>query len=248
MELLACLIRGGKFRAGDGPSIYLEDLAAIHASPPCQAYTSLRWLHPHKEYPDLLAPTRKMLIETGKPWVIENVPGAPVHHSITLCGNMFSLRVYRHRLFETPFMIWQPEHKRHRILAGAKGTKGGRGRKAHYLAGGNVTVCGNVGSYVGPGMGIDWMTGKELSQAIPPAYCHFIGKQPMRFFEEPKEEPIAAQLAYSEKIKREIMEKKRLKEIAELTKFPRLSLDDFEAWKAVFADAGEELAMPSEGE
>ena len=28
-------------------------------------------------------------------------------------------------------------------------------------------------------MGIDWMTWKELTQAIPPAYTEFIGKQLM---------------------------------------------------------------------
>lgn len=171
-DALECLLEPANYANG------LYD--AVHASPPCQAYTTLRALHPKKEYPDLLAPTRALLIKCGLPWVIENVPGSPVHHSITLCGNMFGLRVYRHRLFETPFMIWQPEHKRHKILAGKKGTKGGRQRKAHYMAGGNVTICGDVGSYAGPAMGIDWMMGKELSQAIPPAYTEYIGKQLMR--------------------------------------------------------------------
>jgi DNA (cytosine-5)-methyltransferase 1 len=27
------------------------------------------------------------------------------------------------------------------------------------------------------GMGIDWMTGKELAESIPPAYTHYIGEQ-----------------------------------------------------------------------
>lgn len=150
---------------------------AIHASPPCQAYTTLRALQPDKEYPDLLAATRTALEASGKPWVIENVPGSPLHHGVMLCGGMFGLRVYRHRWFETPFLIMQPEHPRHRVLAGAKGTKGGRGRKAHYLAGGHVTVAGNVGTYCGGAMGIDWMTGDGLSQAIPPAYTRWIGQR-----------------------------------------------------------------------
>ena len=146
----------------------------IHASPPCQAYTPLCALYPEKEYPDLLAITRRALQATGRLWAIENVMGAPVHSGIKLCGTMFNLRVYRHRWFETPFMVMQPHHPKH-----LKRTGSGHGqtqRKAHYLAGNFVTITGNVGSYCGPAMGIDWMTGGELSQAIPPAYTEYIGR------------------------------------------------------------------------
>ncbi len=73
--------------------------------------------------------------------------------------------------------MFQPEHPRHLVRAGAPGTKGGKCRKAHYLSGGFVTVVGDVGRYAGEAMGIDWMTGAELSQAIPPAYTEFIGRQ-----------------------------------------------------------------------
>ena len=42
-----------------------------------------------------------------------------------------------------------------------------------------MTVCGN--DYLAAegriAMGIDWMTKAELSQAIPPAYTEWIGKQ-----------------------------------------------------------------------
>lgn len=152
-----------------------REFAAIHASPPCQSYTSLRAMHPERDYPDLLAATRDALRAAGRPWAIENVIGAPIHSGIFLCGTMFDLRVYRHRWFETPFLLMQPHHPPHLIKAG--GHKSQRQRKAHYLAGGFVTITGNVGSYCGPAMGIDWMTGEELSQAIPPAYTRFIGTQ-----------------------------------------------------------------------
>jgi DNA (cytosine-5)-methyltransferase 1 len=148
---------------------------AIAASPPCQAYTPLRARHAHKDYPDLVAITRAALLAAGKPYVIENVPGAPLHDYITLCGTMFGLRVYRHRRFESATPLSPPHHPAHTVKAG--GHKSQRQRKAHYLAGGFVTVTGNVGSYCGPAMGIDWMTGEELSQAIPPAYTEYIGRQ-----------------------------------------------------------------------
>jgi DNA (cytosine-5)-methyltransferase 1 len=156
-----------------------KEFDAIHASPPCQQYTPLKALHGTKKYADLVAPTRELLVTTGKPWVIENVNGAPLYYAIFLCGTMFGLRVYRHRRFEASFLMLQPEHPAHLVRAGAPGTKGGRGRKAHYMGGGFVTVCGNVGSYAGPAMGIDWMTGKELSQAIPPGYTQYVGLQLM---------------------------------------------------------------------
>lgn len=168
-----------EFHRGDAieyAAKYGAGFDAIHASPPCQSYTALRSLHPNKQYPDLVAQTRSVLAAIGKPWVIENVPGAPLRNPLVLCGTMFGLRVYRHRLFETSFPVIDPiPHPVHVVRAGAPGTKGGRGRKAHYLAGGFVTVVGNVGSYCGPAMGIDWMTGDELSQAIPPAYTQYVG-------------------------------------------------------------------------
>jgi len=145
---------------------------AIAASPPCQAYTSLRALQGDKEYPDLVAATRDALQTVGRPYIIENVPGAPLNANLVLCGSMFpGLRVYRHRLFETSFYVWQPQHPKHVT----KATGNQRKRKAHYEAGGFITITGDVGSYCGNAMDINWMTGNELSQAIPPAYTAYIG-------------------------------------------------------------------------
>jgi DNA (cytosine-5)-methyltransferase 1 len=152
-----------------------REFDAIHASPPCQKFTALAARWPGRSYPNLIDATRAGLEATGRPWAIENVPGAPLRHHITLCGTMFGLRVYRHRRFETSWLMFQPEHPAHTVRAG--GHKSQRQRKQHYLAGGFVTITGNVGSYCGPGMGIDWMTGEELSQAIPPAYTEWVGLQ-----------------------------------------------------------------------
>lgn len=148
---------------------------AVHASPPCQQYSVTRSRHKDREYPDLLAATRSALILNDRAWVIENVVGAPFHFHVQLCGTMFGLRVYRHRRFESSFLMFQPHHPKHSGPALYQ-----RGRKARYEAGGFVTVTGNVGSYCGPAMGIDWMTGEELSQAIPPAYTKWIGEHLMR--------------------------------------------------------------------
>jgi DNA (cytosine-5)-methyltransferase 1 len=151
-----------------------RDFDAIHASPPCQAFSPLRAVH-RKDYPELVHATRAAMIATGRPWIIENVVGAPLGSGVVLCGTMFDLRVYRHRRFETSWLIFQPHHPPHLIRAGGHNQQ--RQRKANYLAGGIATVTGHAGSYCGPAMGIDWMDGDTLSQAIPPAYTQFIGHQ-----------------------------------------------------------------------
>lgn len=153
---------------------FLRSFDAIHASPPCQAYTPLGALNPHITYPDLLAPTRAMLEATGLPWVIENVMTAPLRkdRSIVLCGEMFGLRTYRHRRFESNVDLVAPEHPKHVKLTATKQ------RKARWAEGWHVSITGDVGTYVGPeAMGINWMSGNELCEAIPPAYTRLIGEQ-----------------------------------------------------------------------
>lgn len=161
------------FVQGDAlkPPVDLSRADFIWASPPCQAYTPLRALQGGKEYPDLVAATRDLLKASGAPYVIENVPGAPLGYYITLCGGMFGLRTYRHRRFETSFLMFQQHHPPHVAKTSTKK------RRACWDAGMHISVTGDVGTYVGSlAMGIDWMTGNELSQAIPPAYSEFIGR------------------------------------------------------------------------
>src|SRR4051812_1654279 len=82
----------------------------IHASPPCQAYSITKHTH-NVTHPDLVGPTRDALVATGLPYVIENVPGAPLLQPVTLCGTEFALpardndgrtlQLRRPRLFES---------------------------------------------------------------------------------------------------------------------------------------------------
>jgi DNA (cytosine-5)-methyltransferase 1 len=157
-----------------------EGFDLIHASPPCQFYSRLRtlpWLK-DKVYWDSIPPTRAALQAVGKPFVIENVEGAPVD-GITLCGTMFGLRwddgtpLYRHRPFETPTFLLAPGHPKHdRVLVPGRLLKGRARLNNGYVIGGHQNGLRAMGA-----MGIDWMTGNELSQAIPPAYTEWIGTQ-----------------------------------------------------------------------
>lgn len=254
-----------------------REFDAVHASPPCQKYCALRHLA-KKDHPDLIPQTRALLRETGLPYVIENVPGAPLLSPVMLCGTMFGLRtdcgaeLRRHRLFETNWPLMRGLKCRHYVAATSgvigvygdhprpgnefterakekrfscteivHGHSGGNSRRDGYdptIAGhtpedrkGRVigvygdrpkdgsertlrqtekrTICVNGTGLTSEGrsvititgstpqqnivrniarktfpvsaarvaMGIDWMTMKELSQAIPPAYCEFIGRQ-----------------------------------------------------------------------
>jgi DNA (cytosine-5)-methyltransferase 1 len=151
---------------------------AIHASPPCQAYSISKHIHqPKKVHPDLVSPTRVMLERSGLPWVIENVPGSPLKAGpqAFLCGLQFGLRVLRHRFFETSFHLMTPSHPMH-----PKGNL--TNSRDGYSTGETGFVCaaGNNFSRArgAEAMGIDWpMTREEVANAIPPAYTEYIGRQ-----------------------------------------------------------------------
>lgn len=144
----------------------------IAASPPCQAFMALRhWTK--REYPDLIEPTRAALIATGKPYLIENVPGAPLLNPLMLCGSMFGLRVIRHRIFETSWPIWFPP-------SSCSHPKGAVGRRGNEGTGEWITVTGhfaNVPKAQQAMGGLTWMTQRDLAQAIPPAYTEWIARQ-----------------------------------------------------------------------
>lgn len=162
------------------PQGFLSVFDAVHASPPCQAYSDLAARNGNgDDWPKLIEPTRDMLRESGKPYVIENVEGAPLQDYVVLCGTMFpELRVLRHRLFEANFPITVPPHGKHprcHTLDKRKSHYGKTDEWKDYVqvtGGGNCTVAAAQDA-----MGIDWMTKKEINEAIPPAYARCIGDQ-----------------------------------------------------------------------
>lgn len=161
---------------------WLLRIAAIHASPPCQRYSSMlnHGLSDRTRHPDTIAAVRHILKQTGKPYVIENVMGARQHlHSpILLCGTMFGLRVYRHRLFESNVLLFQPPHPKHvakTAIAGCIPTA-----EQFYCPVGHMGDLGGSQQ----AMGINWMkTQREVAEAIPPAFTQWIGAQLLHYTE-----------------------------------------------------------------
>ena len=141
---------------------------AVHASPPCQAFTNAQKLMGN-EHPELIDPVREVLLELGLPFVIENVPGAPLESPFELCGAMFGLGTYRHRLFETNFHVEVPDHPKHLARTTKMGRKPIDGEMMH--------VVGNFSGVekAKQAMGIDWMNRDGLRESIPPAYTQHIG-------------------------------------------------------------------------
>lgn len=156
---------------------------AVHASPPCQAFSvaTKAWNGRIKraEHVNRIPPVRELVQELGKPFVIENVPGAPLIDPVQLCGSSFGLAVRRHRLFETNVSMLVPpcahhlqtepkypptrsDRTRGATVVSVFGAGGGRAKNAALWA---------------EAMGIDWMDKYGLAQAIPPAYTEFIGGQ-----------------------------------------------------------------------
>jgi DNA (cytosine-5)-methyltransferase 1 len=159
-----------------------REFDAIHASPPCQAHSALSTMWNAKKHQSLIQATRAALEAVGRPFVIENVPGAPLRDPILLCGSHFKLRtadgtrLRRHRLFETPPYVrrrlWSCRHQKGERTIGVYG--GGHGVSLHRYQHGERSF---TAAEQREAMGIDWMTVDELSQAIPPAYTEHIGRQ-----------------------------------------------------------------------
>lgn len=164
-----------KFVRADALEFPLEGFDLIHASPPCQLWTAYgrRGGNVGEGYVDLLTPIRERLRESGAPYIIENVSGAPLENPVRLCGSYFGLDVRRHRFFESNLPL-QGSPCRHSL------------QKRRFPQASNRSTLRRtveVGSWRIPlpiqkkAMGIYWMNKPELSEAIPPAYTKYLGEQ-----------------------------------------------------------------------
>lgn len=173
---------------------------AIHASPPCKGHGAFAH-YAGAGHLNLIPATRELLHATGLPYVIENVPGAPLVDPVTLCGSMFDLGVRRHRLFELGNWSTDQPVCRHREQNARKIYPVRRYHKEH--GGKRVTMSAVVGVYGGGqglgigevplwrrAMGIEWMVRDELSQAIPPAYTEYLGRELRRALQLSHEDAI----------------------------------------------------------
>jgi DNA (cytosine-5)-methyltransferase 1 len=167
-----------KFHQGNALDVDLTGFGFVWASPPCQAHTPAKNIHGDPGYECFIVRTREKLKAWGGAWIIENVMGAPLENSGMLCGTMFGLKVFRHRRFESNSGLLFPAHSKHDGSTGAKDgySRPGRNRNGFICCAGN-NYDPKAGSAA---MGIDWMIRSELSQAIPPAYSEFLGRQIMR--------------------------------------------------------------------
>jgi DNA (cytosine-5)-methyltransferase 1 len=150
---------------------------AVHASPPCQAYSDAM-KHLTSGYPELIEPVLERFQQLGIPWVVENVQGSPLvtgdtlfgDHGLILCGSMFGLRVRRHRLFQTSFLVDPPRKCDHSEAPMNPHNSDARKRWRGILGEG-VPIERTWREE----MGVGWMDAHEGRESIPPVYTQHIG-------------------------------------------------------------------------
>lgn len=161
---------------------YINQFDVIHASPPCQTHSITKHLRNAQGKTtskiDLIPQTRAALIASGKPYIIENVPGSPLIDPVQVCGSSFGLKVRRHRLFESniPLVGSKCDHKAQGRPIGVYGSLNDEIPKGGKTA---ATI-----DEARKAMGMDWAIWTELVEAIPPAFTKYVGLQVMRLLHE----------------------------------------------------------------
>jgi DNA (cytosine-5)-methyltransferase 1 len=163
---------------------FLRAFDVIHASPPCPRYSAITPSVRRTYHPNYLPTARRLLQQAGVPYVIENVPGAPMPSGVLFCGKAMGLpNLRRHRLFESNLLIMSPgcgcDRQPTYGVYGDHGDKTPRGFQPGKLARGRRPGAkARDADHARELLGIDWMTRwDDLADAIPPAYTEYIGEQ-----------------------------------------------------------------------
>jgi len=158
-----------EFRMGNALDADLSGFDFVWASPPCQRYTRAQNAAKNSNsHPDLIPTFREKLITWGGPYIIENVVGAPLIDPVLICGLALGLKVKRHRLFESNLFLFGttcPSHDQDYYIIFGHEVRSRSGERKNRISDGRTA------------MGINWMNRGELSEAIPPAYSEFLGRQ-----------------------------------------------------------------------
>jgi DNA (cytosine-5)-methyltransferase 1 len=166
-----------EFVQADAIDYPLGGFHAVHASPPCQAYSNVsnRWgVGPeNRDHPDLVEVVRYKLRESGLPYVIENVPGAPIENPLRLHGGMFGLSIARPRLFESNLYLMRPFAAVPKGGLGIYGELDGRRLSKHGQRAPKTLLEAQEA------MDMPWADWAGIRLAIPPAYTEHIGRQLM---------------------------------------------------------------------
>jgi len=166
-----------KFLQADALEADVSGYDLIWASPPCQRHSCLQ----HRtggEYECFIERTREKLNQSGLPWIIENVVGAPLVKPVMLCGSTLGLGVRRHRIFESNKPIYGNTCQHHRQPEPIDVTGTGARRIGDRMDGngGNSRKPRNL-QEARDAMGMQWASRKEISQSIPPAFSEYLGLQ-----------------------------------------------------------------------
>jgi DNA (cytosine-5)-methyltransferase 1 len=182
LTALDMLLAGERLTFSDGFDVLLGDVTVVAGSCPCQRFSRMtRTRHGDQAaaaHPDLIGPTRDRFQALDRPYIIENVEGAPLIDPVCLCGSMWpaTFELRRHRIFECSFPVAAPgpcAHDAQTNVVGVYGHTGAGANRGRERARGRTNGVADWRR----AMGIDWMTRDELAQAIPPTYTEHLGRQ-----------------------------------------------------------------------
>ena len=164
-----------EFHQSDAFDVDLSSFDAVWASPPCQGYSGHTGDEANKT-PKYIDAMRERLTDNGKPFIIENVIGARdyMQNPVMLCGCMFDLEIRRRRLFESGVNLVAPEHD-HKPIVYTEADRRLYSVTGHSRHKGTTAIWQRM-------MGMPWAKrAKELTEAIPPNYSEYLGKQLIQY-------------------------------------------------------------------